>query len=299
MKLYAPKYYKRFKCIADQCEHSCCVGWEIDIDGRTVERYKQLKSGYGAVIADSVSMEDTPHFRLADHDRCPHLDERGLCKIILHVGEDYLCDICREHPRFYNYTTVAEVGLGMSCCEAARLILGSPADGEMEEIGSVDAREDGVAFDGRAGRGELYALLQDPSRDYSSALADIYRGYAIDAGEDSRWLAVLDSLEYLDGAHKALFLQYSATRRPGDADEYLKRFLAYLIYRHCTEAFDEADFRGRLAFCLFCERLLASLICSEGAGSLREVAALASIISEEIEYSDENTSALMDEAWAI
>ena len=27
-----PDYYKEFQCIADQCEHSCCIGWEIDVD---------------------------------------------------------------------------------------------------------------------------------------------------------------------------------------------------------------------------------------------------------------------------
>jgi hypothetical protein len=75
-------------------------------------------------------------------------------------------------------------------------------------------------------------------------------------------------------------------------DAYLERFLAYFIYRHCTEAFDEEDFGCRLSFCLFCERLFASLICSQKAENLGEIAALASMISEEIEYSDENTDAL-------
>ena len=299
MKLYAPKYYKRFRCIADRCEHSCCIGWEIDVDAETLEKYKRLKDGYGTVIADSISMEDTPHFRLADHDRCPHLNGQGLCNIILQVGEDYLCDICREHPRFYNYTAVAEVGLGMSCAEAARLILDSPDYGEMEELGQVDAVADDVAFDGRAGRDELYAALRDPSREYEETLARISRGYSIRVGEDARWREVLGSLEYLNADHKALFLQYSAALRPRGMEDYLKRFLAYLIYRHCTEAFDEEDFAVRLAFCLFCERLLASMICAEGAASLREVAALASMLSEEIEYSDENTAALMDEVAAL
>ena len=25
MKLFAPKYYKNFVCIADRCRHSCCI----------------------------------------------------------------------------------------------------------------------------------------------------------------------------------------------------------------------------------------------------------------------------------
>ena len=293
MKLYAPKYYKQFKCIADRCEHSCCVGWEIDVDGDTLEKYKGLKNGYGAVIMDSVSMSETPHFKLAVGDRCPHLDERGLCKIITNLGEDYLCHICREHPRFYNYTSVAEVGIGMSCPEAARLILRSPDFDEIEEIGEVDVEPDGIAFDGRTLRSEIYSILKDTSIDYNTALEDIHRRFSIDSADDTERLEILDSLEYLDPSHKNLFMKYSSKLLPVGEEEFLKRFLAYLVYRHCTEALDTEDFAERLGFCLFCEQLFASLICTENASSLRDFIRLASIISEEIEYSDDNTCALI------
>ena len=294
MKLYAPKYYKNFKCIADKCEHSCCIGWEIHIDSKTFDKYKALKNGYGDVINKSISANDTTHFILKDHDKCPHLDERGLCKIILNLGEDYLCDICREHPRFYNYTTVAEVGIGLSCQEAARTVLTSPDYAVLEHIGDVDAIEERIDFDGRLMRSEIYEILQDDTNDYNVMLDIIHNQYAIQTYDDSSYLETLDTLEYLNIEHKRLFMNYSSKRRPYDreTEEYLKRFLAYLIYRHCTEAFDEEDFCERLAFCLFCERLLASLIYSENANGLEEIAKLSSIISEEIEYSEDNTSAL-------
>ena len=292
MKLYAPKYYKKFKCIADRCEHSCCIGWEIDVDGATLERYGALKYGYGSVINDSISMEDTPHFKLGAGERCPHLDECGLCRIIINLGEDYLCDICREHPRFYNFTDVVEVGIGISCPEAARIVLGAPDYAELEEVGEVEAEADGADFDGRGERTKVYEILRTKSRGYAEKLNELYRTYSIDAGDDARWLKILGSLEYLDAGHKKLFESYSSKSRPEGKDEYLERFLAYFVYRHCTEAFDEADFCARLSFCLFCERLFASLICSEKAEAFEAVAELARVISEEIEYSDENTLAL-------
>ena len=292
MKLYAPKYYEKFKCIADRCEHSCWIGWEIDIDADAAAKYGALRDGYGAMIAGSISNEGVPHFKLCEGDRCPHLDERGLCRIITELGEEYLCDICREHPRFYNYTYIAEVGLGMSCPEAARIILGSDDFAETVEIGTVGASPDGIEFNGVAERGEIYAILCGGG-DYGSALGEIYRRYSLDRGEDGYLLNVLEGLEYLEPAHKKLFMNYSSTLRPSGKDEYLKRFLAYLIYRHCTEAFDLEDFRLRLGFCLFCERLFASLICAEGVDPFYDIAALASVISEEIEYSDENTTALI------
>ena len=296
MKLYAPKYYKNFKCIADKCEHSCCVGWEIDIDGDTLEKYKGLKSGYGAVIMDSISMEETPHFKLCGKDRCPHLDDSGLCRIIINEGEDYLCDICREHPRFYNYTNVVEAGIGMSCPEAARIILSSSDYALMECIGEVEAEADGIEFDGREERSEIYAILRDEAQEYTTALERICRRYSIDLGDDSQWLEILDSLEYLDDDRKKLFMNYSSNCRTvgEENEEYLERFLAYLVYRHCTEAVDSEDLCVRLRFCLFCERLLASLICTTGAETRNKIASLASIISEEIEYSEDNTMALMN-----
>ena len=47
MKLFAPDYYKYFSCIADKCGHSCCVGWEIDIDADTLEYYRSVKGTLG------------------------------------------------------------------------------------------------------------------------------------------------------------------------------------------------------------------------------------------------------------
>ena len=292
MKLYAPKYYKRFKCIADRCEHSCCIGWEIDIDGDTMNKYQSLKGGYADAITDSISMDGTPHFKLAEHDRCPHLDDRGLCRIITSLGEDCLCGICREHPRFYNYTDIAEVGLGMSCREAARIILSSPDYLKMEVVGEVDAEEYISDFDSRAERDRILTILGEGEGGYAERLSRLCREYSVDAGDDGEWLDILDSLEYLDAEHKKLFMSYSSSRRPTEMDEYLERAMAYFIYRHCTEAEDGADLCDRLSFCLFCERLLASLISTEGASSLCDVAILASIISEELEYSDENTTSL-------
>lgn len=292
MKLYAPKYYRDFRCIADRCPHSCCVGWEIDIDGDTLEKYKTL-GGYGEAIRESISTDGVPHFKLGAGERCPHLDECGLCRIIASVGDEYLCDICREHPRFYNFTDVVEVGLGMSCPEAARIILESADYADILEIGEVDTEPYEAEFDAKAERGEIYAMLGDASCRYDQRLEKIYGRYEIAAGADKVWIEAIARLEYLDEAHRALFMNYSAVRRPKECDEVLERFLAYFIYRHCTEAFDAEDFCARLAFCLFCERLFASLICSEGAKSKEEIERLASIISEELEYSEENTYALM------
>lgn len=292
MELYAPKYYKDFKCIGGKCKNSCCIGWEIDIDKATLKKYKKLKSPYGATIIDTVSSGKSPHFKLLSGDRCPHLDENGLCKIIINEGENYLSDICREHPRFYNYTSACEVGIGMSCEEAARVILSSSEYSVLEKIGTVNRDFDGVDFDGRRERGEVYKLLSDASVDYASRLDAIYKKYKIEKGNDSEWHQKIESLEYLENGHRELFLSYSKDKRPKGYEKYLERFLAYFIYRHTTEAYDYEDFQDRLSFALFCERLFASLIYETGAKCQDELIQLAIIISSEIEYSEDNTEAL-------
>ena len=292
MKLIAPDYYENFACIAGKCKHSCCIGWEIDIDSVTFEKYKKLKSGYGEFINNSIVHGDMPHFKLLDCDRCPHLDESGLCRIIINFGEEYLSDICRNHPRFFNYTSIAEVGIGMCCMEAARIILSSPDYAVFEEVGSVEVLPNndakGVEF-----RGKIFSILQSTGCNYNLKLKRICREFEIDVGLDSYWLEIINSLEYLKEEHKELFMHYSSKKRPKGVDEYLERFLAYFIYRHCTEALNELDFCERLSFCLFCERLFASLIFFSAAKTLNDVAAIARIISEEIEYSEDNTFALM------
>ena len=47
MKTIVPNYYKNFRCIADKCRHSCCVGWEIDVDDATMEKYKLIEGDMG------------------------------------------------------------------------------------------------------------------------------------------------------------------------------------------------------------------------------------------------------------
>lgn len=300
MKLYAPKYYTDFVCIADRCRHSCCVGWEIDVDNETAKKYAALVGGYGEEIKASIDLTDTPHFRLAEGERCPHLNREGLCKIILALGEDYLCEICREHPRFYNRTPNAmEVGLGMACEEAARIILGSDSYTETTELGEVEGEpDDRSEIDTVAERERIYSILSNKALPYSERLGQIGDRYSVspDMLSDSEWCELLGSLEYLDVAHRSLFSSYSSNViAPSVTESYLERALAYFIFRHCTECPSREEHRAALGLCLFFERLLASVAVARGVGDADGIAELARIISEELEYSKENTDMIRAE----
>ncbi len=291
MKLYAPKYYLDFKCIAERCRHSCCIGWEIDIDNDTMKKYSALTEEYGKNIAESIEDSETPHFRLGEDERCPHLDSRGLCRIIKNLGDSYLCDICREHPRFYSDTPRGkEVGLGLSCEEACRIILASDGYADIIEIGEVPGEIEEKDFDSVSHRSRIFSILSDRSIKYPEKLRRISSLYALSPAEDAH--ALLSSLEYLDEAHRESFLCYREdTPVPSEHEPELERALAYFIYRHCSGAADEYEFRSSLGFSLFCERLLASCAIS----SALPLPDLARIISEEIEYSEDNTEAIKEE----
>ena len=210
MKKIGLSCFEGFVCKAGDCKDNCCIGWEIDIDEATLEKYNRLNGGYGDTIKNSISYDGDPHFKLCTDDRCPHLDDNGLCKIIINLGNEYICDICREHPRLYNYTDVAEVGLGMACPEAARIILSSPDYISMEEIGEVSADGE-IEFNGRIMRGEVYTILSDSSLCYNKRLAKIYSDYDISFGDDLIWIKKLSELEYLDERHRNLFMNYSSS----------------------------------------------------------------------------------------
>lgn len=294
MKLCAPLYYKDFACIADRCSHSCCIGWEIDIDDATMKKYEGCQASYGKKIRENIEDGDVPHFRLTAGERCPHLDERGLCRVISTLGDGYLCEICREHPRFYHETPYGrEVGLGMSCEEACRLILSSDAYDEFIEIGECEGETDGWEFDPTKERAQVYKILRATALPYGERLARIAEAYgaSLSVYTDEEWRECLSAMEYLDDKHRWLFASFTKEATvSADAAPSLSRAFAYFIFRHASCAETPEEFRAAVGFALLSERLLASMV-ENGA----EIHDAARILSEEIEYSEENTEALLFE----
>lgn len=290
MLLYAPVYYEKFKCIADRCTHSCCVGWEIDVDGQTLARYRAAEGAAGKMLQRGLIEDgDEAHFALCADGRCPHLTERGLCEIIATLGEGYLCDICREHPRFYNWQgDRMECGLGASCEEAARLILETADYRTLCPVEGTEESDEPWDFAPWIARDELLALLSDATVPYDERLRRLEGkcGVLRPVWGDVRTL--LDSLEYLDPSHKACLLGLKESAAVTEAQAVAcERFLAYLLYRH-TGGEDSSDcFCAAVGTALFMERLFRALIC----GGMLPVRA-AVLLSEELEYSEDNTAAI-------
>lgn len=134
MKLRYPSYYSHFKCIAGQCEDTCCAGWEIDIDDESYEYYMSIEGEFGDKLRAGIkeySREDEDvyenhGFVLDENRRCPFLNENNLCDIYKELGEEALCYVCTYTPRnFLEYGGAREVSISASCPEAGRLIFGT------------------------------------------------------------------------------------------------------------------------------------------------------------------------------
>ena len=73
IQIRKPDYFERFQCSASDCTDNCCIGWEIDIDERTAERYKKVQGELGQKLKDRILREgedELPHFILQG-ERCP------------------------------------------------------------------------------------------------------------------------------------------------------------------------------------------------------------------------------------
>ena len=128
MKQLAPNYYKKFHCIASNCKDSCCqAGWEIDIDNETSEFYQSIAGSFGEKLNKNIDFTPPAHFIQKNQNSkltCPFLNDEKLCEIYINLGEEHLCQICKDHPRYYEwFTNTKETGIGLCCEEAARIIL--------------------------------------------------------------------------------------------------------------------------------------------------------------------------------
>jgi hypothetical protein len=118
----------------------------------------------------------------------------GLCRIQAQLGEGALCQVCREFPRLrHDYGDFMELGLELSCPEAARLILTTPpapmAEREIPGGSQPEYDRECMQILLRT-RGEALELLQRHSLEEALPLLLLY-GYRVqdelDGGEASPW----------------------------------------------------------------------------------------------------------------
>ena len=300
-----PAYYEDFQCIASACRHCCCIGWEIDIDEDTAAYYAALPGELGARLRENIVPGEPDCFRLTAEERCPFLNRDNLCELILTLGEDSLCEICTEHPRFHNqYGDREESGLGLCCEAAAALILGQREPFSLKCFGDAPKDADYLL------RERVFAALTDhslplPVRFQSAAKLC---GGRIAQRSPAEWLSRFLALEQMEPAWTELLhlleqnldrIDFAAFSAAAAAWETEYELLAcYFVFRHFLNFAAEYGAAAALGFALLGCGLIYALHALrfqlDAALSFDARAEIARLFSAEIEYSDENPALLLE-----
>ena len=288
-----------FRCIASACRHSCCIGWEVDVDAAALARYQAVTGPFGARLQAQIAQGDCPHFILGEGERCPFLNGDNLCDIYITLGEDALCQICSDHPRWRSwFADRVEEGLGLCCEEAARQLLDRETPFALVEDALEGAEETpeelGVLLRSRE---ELMKLLQNRGKPLRDRICEVFSLCGIEA-ELSPFETDLDfllGLEILDPAWKELLERRPEPRWETAWDRDGEHILCYLLYRYYVswglERWAE-DFA--LRFGAFSLRLLGALYATKEELSLTDRVEFVRAWSSELEYSEENLEAIAE-----
>lgn len=328
-----PMYCKSFRCIAGKCHDNCCIGWEIDIDSATADYYKSLGGSFGKKLTDNIEENEVPCFRLID-ERCPFLNKNNLCDIIINLGEDKLCQICRDHPRYFEwYSDIKEGGIGLCCEEAARLIVTS---GEKFSTYDMPCSESG--YDGynknlynmlHFARDRIIRTLESDELSLKDRIASV--------------LSYADKIQFMaDNCNYSLmplsvisapanpkadirdFLQSFSLLEPIDTkwedylnkliassddlaqillsdnnsfDTYLKNIAVYFIWRYFLKGVFDEEILSKVRLMAVSVAMIKMMYIAEGNPDGEKCSILAKNYSKEIEYSQENLEKIYDMAY--
>lgn len=288
MQTILPSFYPAFRCRAENCKHSCCKGWEIDIDEETAAKYRSMSGPLSEEIRSHITEDNgVSHFLLTPEGNCPMLQEDGLCRLILARGEEDLCDICALHPRFFEEYGEQELwGLGLSCEEACDLLLSTPLRF------FADGSESGMTMQELL---DLLAVEADPAdlSFYPETAIDGIRRILTLFHEtepiDEQWPCeisrLMDRVDELSTAAQKYVCCY-------DHDLFQKIF-DYILYRQ-LERLPAFSLDRIAAYARLCSQYIFLRYAFDG-----EDPEHVRRFSEQVEYSEENTNLLLTKATEI
>ena len=307
MQIRKPSFYEAFRCIASACPDSCCKEWDVAVDRKTAAFYRTIPGELGDRLRFFLREEAGTDYLTLEHGRCPMWRQDGLCRIQAELGEDALCKTCRDFPRLtHDYGGFVELGLELSCPEAARILLGQEdwrwvQTGEAAHTDDYDAQDMDMLLRTRDYAMELtkredplssllmYGIHVQAQLDGAEALPfdpeDIPQ--APGQGDGDALLEVFRNLEILTDSWRAR-LSHPSPRGLMDSD---RAMLRYLISRYWLQAISDYDLVARVKL------LVAAvlLVCLLGGDPVKTAQAF----SKEIENDADNVDALLDGAYTL
>ncbi len=321
MKYVFEDHYPLFKCTASKCPDTCCKGWEIIINPDTYEQYKYYDTEFGKTIIENIRIdEDSDAVFIQKNGRCPFLNENNLCDIIINEGENALCEVCRQHPRFVEeYGGITEISLSLSC-PAVIDILKDKTSLTFYNTKETDEEPEYIIDDPLLPalfglREKLFHIIEQSSLEnslsliYSLALkfqnlidADDYSNAESLTPEVCRikeydYHKILSNLEILTDEWREVL--NSEKNDPEDISEnniLLKNILSYFVYRYIPKAINDGDIVSKAEFIIFS---LNSIIryAKRNKSSLTQkakIAYTARLYSKEIEHDPDNIETIIN-----
>lgn len=315
MILTKPSYFDDFRCIASACPDSCCKEWSVQVDDHAAAFYRSLPGELGERLRQVLKEENGDTVLEIENGRCPMWRTDGLCRIQAELGERALCRTCREFPRLrHDYGDFVELGLELSCPEAARIILSSTTSASISEIlpGDETPEYDEEAMSIlKATRAKALSILDDRQYDVPSALS-LFLLYGCQAqseldGAEAQPFDPHSALEEIaEFAKPADLAELSAffsgleilteewalrlqSPSPGPWTDEYRRIARYFAERYWLQAVSDYDLYCRVKFII-----LSCLLIRYLGGNLLRTAQL---YSKEIENNIDNVEAILDAAY--
>ena len=316
MHVSKPAYYDKFKCLAGSCPDSCCKEWDVDVDNSSASYYRELPGALGDRLRQALTDTEDGTVMAIEDGRCPMWRNDGLCRIHAELGEQALCRVCSQFPRLrHDYGSFAELGLELSCPEAARLILldkgkeiccfddGAPVEADCDEEALsilLETRRKALSLlDGNRTPEEILALLLlygyqaqellDGGEEEEFSASDALQTAAALAGSPDipGFLEFFKGLEILTEDWKRLLAKPHALKLPDET----RQLLRYLIQRYWLQAVSDYDLACRVKFIVI-SCLLVGLLGDRFSRT-------AQLFSKEIENDADNVDAILDAAYEV
>ena len=312
MIIRKPAYFDTFRCIAGACPDSCCKEWDVLVDEDSAAFYRALPGQLGDRLRAVLKDEDGETVMTIIDRRCPMWRQDGLCDIQAALGHDALCKTCREFPRLtHDYGDFIEYGLELSCPEAARIILSSPADWVEEEIpgGGCEYDEEAMTSLLRT-RDTVRALLTEDRSVPETLAALLLYGYQaqdeLDGGEELPFdadAALESAAPFAKNGDANLMVEFFKELEiltpqwrarldapaPGQWSADYLTLARYFVDRYWLQAVSDYDLVSRVKL-----TIISCLLIRHLGGNLMETA---QAYSKEIENDADNVDALLDAAY--